>query len=93
MQDLKVALIQTKQFWEDKPKNLSHFESHLSKIKEPVDLILLPEMSNTSLSMNIDELAEPIDGPSIQWLIQQAENIDTQIGATLIIKENLTQMG
>ncbi len=89
MQDLIVGLVQTKQFWEDKSKNLDHFELLLDEnIKTPIDLILLPEMFNTSFSMNVKNLAESIDGPSINWLIDQANKHQCQIGATLIIKEN-----
>ncbi len=87
MQNLKVALIQTKQFWEDKTQNFTHFEKHLDSIKEDVDLVLLPEMFNTSFSMNIADLSESIDGNSVNWLRTQAKKMNTQIGATLIINE------
>ena len=52
MQNLRVALVQTQQFWEDKDKNLAHFEQHLSSIQVEVDLIVLPEMFHTGFSMN-----------------------------------------
>lgn len=86
MQDLKVALVQTNQFWEDKQGNLAHFEKHLSSLKEPVDLIVLPEMFHTGFSMNADALAEDMDGMGVQWLIQQASTYNTHIIASLIIK-------
>ena len=90
MQDLKVALIQTKQFWEDKRANFSYFEnSFLKSLKgEDVDLVLLPEMFNTGFTMNTQSMAESIDGESIQWLIKWASVLNCQIGASLIINEN-----
>lgn len=87
MQDLKVAIIQTQQFWEDKSGNLVHFERHLDTIKETVDLVLLPEMFNTGFTMNTG-MAESMQGSSIEWLRIQAERLNTQIGASLIVEEN-----
>lgn len=90
MQDLKVAIIQSQQFWEDKEKNLNHFESQfLSKVSSnQVDLILLPEMFNTGFSMNAEQLFETMQGESIQWLKYWAEKLNAKLGASLIIKEN-----
>lgn len=89
MQDLKVAIIQTKQFWEDKQANLDYFESQfLSKIEERVDLVLLPEMFNTSFSMNTTELAETENGATVEWMMNWAAKLDCQVGGTLIIEEN-----
>jgi len=89
MQDLKVALIQTDQFWEDKKANFLHLENaHFSKIKPgECDLILLPEMFNTGFSMNVERLAEEMSGDSIQWLQKWAQKLDCQIGASLIVKD------
>lgn len=89
MQGLRIKLIQTKQFWEDKTANLSYFEDKfLSQIKsQSVDLILFPEMFNTSFSMNPIVLAEKMDGKSIQWLQMWASKLDTVIGASLMIEE------
>lgn len=89
MQDLNVTLIQTKQFWEDKQKNLTYFETQfLSKIKpNTTDLILLPEMFNTSFSMQPKKLAEDMKGTSINWLVKWATQLKTTIGTSLIIQE------
>ena len=61
MQDLKIALLQMNQKWEDKLANLKHFEGQISLISEPVDIILLPEMFHTSFSMNAESLAETME--------------------------------
>ena len=90
MQDLKVAVIQTSQFWEDKKRNLDHFErTFLNELKgKEVDLVLLPEMFNTSFTMNVEEMAEVMDGDSITWLFKWATRLKCQMGASLIIREN-----
>lgn len=87
MSDLKVALIQSQQFWEDKQSNLQHFDQHLETIESSVDLIVLPEMFNTSFSMNAKENAESMNGPSVKWLIQKANEKNATILASLIIEE------
>ena len=43
MQNMKVALVQADQKWEDKSANFIHYENLLSTVSG-VDLILFPEM-------------------------------------------------
>jgi omega-amidase len=90
MQDLRVAIIQTSQFWEDKEANLNYFEEHfLSKLKKSeVDLVMLPEMFSTSFSMHVDALAEAEIGSTVAWMKSWASKLRCEIGGTLIIKEN-----
>lgn len=89
MQDLTIGIVQTIQLWEDKEGNLKHFSALMEErfTGQQVDLILLPEMFNTGFSMNASGLAEKMDGPSVHWLVGQAEKFNTQLGATLIIEE------
>ena len=89
MQDLRVAIVQTVQYWEDKKKNLSHYEKRFeNEINEEIDLILLPEMFNTGFTMNVASMAEKMNGISVEWLVQMAKKKDCAIGATLIIEED-----
>lgn len=89
MQDLRVALIQTVQHWEDKEANLTHFETHLKKIVPgSIDLVLLPEMFNTGFTMNAKSMAESLQGPSTNWLMSWAEKLDCQIGASMITQDS-----
>lgn len=87
MQDLNIALLQTDQYWEDKQKNLSHFEQKLSNLH--CDLLLLPEMFQTGFTMNASEMAEDFsDSKSITWLKKIAKEKNTAIYTSLIIREN-----
>ena len=90
MQDLKVGIIQTRPFWEDKAANFSNYECLFSEnfTGKTIDLILLPEMFNTGFSMDAAELAENMGGESIQWLTKQATLYNCQLAASLIIQEN-----
>ncbi|PKR82114.1 amidohydrolase [Brumimicrobium salinarum] len=87
MQDLKVSLIQCDQIWEDKKANLAHFETLLEAVQKPVDIVVFPEMFHTGLSMNAVEMAESINGESVQWIKKMAKKHDCAITASLIIQE------
>jgi predicted amidohydrolase len=88
MQDLKVTLIQTDLYWENIENNLSLFENRFSFIDEPTDLIILPEMFNTAFTMKSVELAEEMNGKSMQWMAFHAKEKKAVITGSLIIKEN-----
>jgi omega-amidase len=88
MQDLRVALVQAHQVWEDKRANLSHFAALLEAI-EQVDLILLPEMFQTGFSMNAEQLAEEMSrSSSIKWLKELALKKDAAVYTSMIVSEN-----
>ena len=85
MQDLTITLIQTKQFWEDKVSNFTHFESILSHIGV-TDLIILPEMFHTGFTMNAVDFAENYtDSTAIKWLKNMALLKKAAIYTSLII--------
>ncbi|MEO9257670.1 MAG: nitrilase-related carbon-nitrogen hydrolase [Crocinitomicaceae bacterium] len=90
MSDLKIAGVQTHQFWEDKAKNLAHFDELLSKSNlSEVDVLVFPEMFHTGFSMNASSLYEEMDKSiGIDWLKQKAIQYDCLTVASLIIKEN-----
>ena len=54
---MKIALVQSHIFWEDKERNLAALESVL-ETERGADLYLLPEMSFTGFSMHTDRTAE-----------------------------------
>jgi predicted amidohydrolase len=85
MQDLTITLIQTKQFWEDKVSNFTHFESILTHIGV-TDLIILPEMFHTGFTMNAMDFAENYtDSTAIKWLKNMALLKQAAIYTSLII--------
>jgi len=49
---INIILIQSSLFWEDVQKNISHFESLILK-NSNTDIILIPEMFNTSFCPKI----------------------------------------
>lgn len=88
MRDLSITLVQADQCWEDVSANLSHYEDLLSGL-EATDLIVLPEMFQTSFSMNTS-LAEKMEGQSVSWLKRMAVEKKSAFYTSLMIEENGT---
>ena len=84
--NLNISLIQASLFWEDIDANLSHFEQIISNISE-TDIILLPEMFNTSFCPKSNHLAEAMDGKTISWMKEISREKKCAITGTLMVKE------
>ncbi|MEX6501243.1 amidohydrolase [Pseudomonas zhanjiangensis] len=83
--DLELVLIQTELAWQDPAANRAHFQGLLTQARG-ADLVVLPEMFSTGFSMDSAKLAEPEDGPSTQWLLEQAAALGAVITGSLIIQ-------
>lgn len=86
-QKLKTALLQVDLKWEDPQANRSLFTKEIEALSDDVDLVVLPEMFTTGFSMNAKELAEEMDGLSLQWMREMAIQKASAITGSLIIKE------
>ncbi|NJW52927.1 amidohydrolase [Salinimicrobium oceani] len=87
-QILRTALLQANLEWENIQKNVSQFEKKIKQLPREVDLIILPEMFSTGFSMNARNLAEPVNGPTFQWMQRMASEKDAAVTGSLIISEN-----
>jgi len=88
MKDLKITLLQTTLFWEQAEANRAHFSRKLKEVrKNSTNLILLPEMFTTGFTMNAKLVAESMDGPSVSWMLEIAENKNAVVCGSLVIKE------
>ena len=86
IQDLRVAVIQADYHWEDPVANRNLFFKKVNAIEE-VDLIVFPEMFTTGFSLNVEEMAEMMDGPSVEWMLKLSGKKDAAVCGSLIIKE------
>lgn len=87
MKDLMVTMIQTDLTWEDKKANLERIEQKIDGIRDQTHVIILPEMFSTGFSMNPSLLAEPMDGPTVQWMRLMAKRRNSILTGSLIIEE------
>lgn len=85
---MKVTIIQTHLFWEDREKNLSHFDGLIDKIKESTDLIVLPEMFTTGFSMDPEKVAEEHLTVTCNWLLKKAQEKNAIITGSVAVKES-----
>lgn len=81
--DLKLALVQTAPIWQNPTENHAHFATLLQEAAG-ADLIILPEMFSTGFSMDAAALAEPENGPSQQWLLEQAAALNAVVVGSVI---------
>ncbi len=88
MSNLIVTLIQTNLHWEDKSSNLKMLEEKIGQIKEKTEVVILPEMFSTGFSMNPEQLAETMDGETVQWMKRIAAFKKIILTGSIIAKEN-----
>ncbi len=87
MSSLTITTIQTALHWEDKKANLQMLEEKIMGIEERTELVVLPEMFSTGFSMKPAELAETMDGETVQWMKRVAAQKKIILTGSLIIKE------
>ncbi|GGK87499.1 amidohydrolase [Rufibacter glacialis] len=87
MTDLRVSLLQLDLAWHDAAANRANFQAKIEQLPQ-TDLIILPEMFTTGFSMDAPALAEEMDGPSVAWMRQMAQQRDAVVMGSLIIQEN-----
>jgi omega-amidase len=87
MASLSLSLVQTALVWEDKAANLRHLETELALLKGKTQVVILPELFSTGFSMQTEALAEPMDGPTVQWMRVMAQQLQLIITGSVMIKE------
>ncbi len=87
MSDLLVTLVQTDIFWEEKQLNLPMLERKIDAIEEKTHLIILPEMFSTGFSMSPAQLAEDMEGQTVQWMRNMAIRKKCILAGSIIIEE------
>jgi omega-amidase len=88
MKDLRITLVQATLTWENPSENRQRFQELLLPLSGKTDLIILPEMFTTGFSMNPAPLAEPMDGPTVQWLTTMAHKTGAVLTGSFIAKAN-----
>ncbi|MDX2173920.1 MAG: nitrilase family protein [Bacteroidota bacterium] len=84
---MKITLIQTHLHWENREKNLSHFDNLINSVNEQTDLIVLPEMFTTGFTMNPKQFAEN-DNVTLEWLKQKAKQKNAVITGSVAINDS-----
>lgn len=87
MSTLTITIIQSDLHWKDKEANLAMFEEKINSIKERTEIVVLPEMFSTGFVIQPDELAETMEGSTVQWMKRVAAKKKVILTGSVIIKE------
>lgn len=87
MNTLKVTLVQTALFWRDPAANRRKFEALLAPLAGQTDLVVLPEMFTTGFTMQPESAAESADGPSVDWMREQAAKLGAAVVGSIATRE------
>jgi predicted amidohydrolase len=74
--------------WKDIPGNLEKYSHMLSESGISADLILFPEMFQTGLCSDPDNVAESMDGNTVRWMKRTAEAFKCAVAGSMIVREN-----
>lgn len=86
--NLRITLAQVDLVWENPEQNRLDLEMQLGQLIGKSDLVILPETFTTGFSMRATDLAEPMDGPTVNWLVNLSHKTGMAIGGSLLIKDN-----
>ncbi|MEM6707325.1 MAG: amidohydrolase [Pseudomonadota bacterium] len=86
MRTLTLGLIQTRTVWHDAVANRALFDRWIDSLTEPVDLLVLPEMFSTGFTMASRTQAETMAGPTVAWMVAQAERLGCALCGSLVIE-------
>jgi predicted amidohydrolase len=84
---LRVTLVQQTLAWHDPAANRQHLDALLAPLAKNTDIIVLPEMFTTGFSMEPEKLYEPANGPTAQWLSAKAQELNSAITGSVIVKD------
>jgi predicted amidohydrolase len=85
--ELSIAYVQYAIHWHDWHSNKTDIEFALEKVDGSVDLIVLPEMFASGFTMQPEEVAQSMDGHSIEWMSQLAASRGSHVIGSLVISE------
>ncbi|WP_111706895.1 amidohydrolase [Lutibacter citreus] len=85
---LKITILQSAIVWQNSSQNLLNFTKIIEGIREETDIIVLPEMFTTGFSMEPQEIAESMDGETVQWMKKVAFQKKVAVAGSVIITEN-----
>ncbi len=86
MADLAISIVQYNISWCNKESNFNYLNDKLLGISS--DLIVLPEMFQTGFCVSNMEMAETMEGETMQWLKQKSNTLKTAICGSFLCQED-----
>ena len=88
--ELQITLVETDLIWEDPKANLGMLEQKILSHSADTDLFILPEMFTSGFTMQPENVADPMNGETIEWLRSISKKVQSAICGSLVIKEGAT---
>ena len=90
---IRSALIQMDCTIKNKEENLSKALGFLDELKDKADIVCFPELFTTGYNLDLIgddfyELAEPIPGPTTEWMGQKAREHGLAVVGTIVERDN-----
>lgn len=85
---MQISIIQATLTWENPAANRNYFEQQFGFIPENTNLVVLPEMFTSGFTMQPQNVAETMQGETIEWLKMQSEKFGFAIVGSLVVVEN-----
>jgi len=86
--NLRITLAQVDLVWENPNLNRINVDFQINQLIGQTDLVILPETFTTGFTMCASDFAEPMDGPTVNWLLSLSQKTGIAIGGSLLIKDN-----
>ena len=85
---LRISMIQSHIIWEDRDENLGYYGELLRRVSGKTDIAVLPETFTTGFSMEVERLADTMDGPTIPAIKSWAGKYNLAVAGSFIVKDN-----
>ena len=86
--NLRITLAQVELEWKNPEQNRNNLGLRILELSGKSDLVILPETFTTGFSVNAADFAEPMKGPTVNWLLDLSRSSGLAIGGSLFIKDN-----
>ena len=85
---LRISMIQSHIIWEDRDENLGYYGELLRRVSGKTDIAVLPETFTTGFSMEVEKLADTMDGPTVPTIKGWAAKYNLAVAGSFIAKED-----
>lgn len=84
---LAVGMLQADLLWQSPVENRERLGKLLSATAAGLDLVLLPEAFTTGFTRAAPDYAEPIPGPTLAWMAEQANAHQVTLAGSFLVRE------
>ena len=84
--NLRVSLVQGATLWHDPDGNRRYYGELVASVRGMTDLVVLPETFTSGFSNEAGDDAEPMDGPTVDWMREQAGMADAAVTGSVQVR-------